>query len=1076
MRGKCVSLLLSVLLLSGAVMAQESTASVTGRITDTSRAALPGATIQVRNVDTNEVRTVHSNSSGEYTVSELPVGVYEVTINAPGFKQLREDKLELAVGQSARVDAQLQIGTVNETVQVSAEVPLINTENFSRGDVISPHEMEQIPLNGRDFNDLAFTVAGVQPAEQHGKGAPYVTNGARADATSFLINGINDESPRDAGSQAQPPLDSLQEFKMDTSGYSAEYGRLAGGVINMALKTGGNQLHGSLFEFVRNDMFDATNFFGGSNKLRRNQFGGTLTGPIDIPKIYNGHDRTFFVVSWESYRQVQGGNNIGLVPTAPEIQGNFQGIVPFLKDPLSTKPCKKAGDPGCFPNNTIPQNRISPIAQAIAMKYYPCGANPTNCTTPGLSTGNNFQSSADTGDNWDDFVFKIDQKLTEKDNLSAFMLDRWEQSTNPFAGSPLGNFGARTDIGQSLYGISETRLFSPTLINDFHVGLTRTTDAELANDAGTDFASQFGIAGTTADPALAGFPSFKITGYEGLGDNSSDPIRFTVNDFDYNDVVTWIKGKHSIKFGGDVLHVQYYQPTNTNFNGTFSFKGKFTNDAFADFLLGFPDSTSRKVGTVTNHIRNTDYGVFFNDDYKIVPNLTLNLGLRYEISTAPNEENGQEAAFVPQFGQLIISNASTVPNLSSIVSTAGLTGLVGVSSNVGLPESLIHTRYNNFAPRVGFAWRPLGNNKTVVRGGYGIFYTGSRLTALRTDFFGGFPFSLTQTFQGSTSSPNSLTLANDFPAALTKLQGVTTTQGYDVNAATPYLESYNLTVEREMFKDVTLEAGYSGSRGDHLGRKYDLNQANHATGARPFAGYGDIEFYLFEGISNYNAATVSLRKRFQNGLMFRANYTFGKSLDDNSGLNYAGSGGYQGAQNSQFLAGEYGRSDFDIRHVFNMDFVYLLPLHNKLLRGFQLAGSGTVYSGQPFTPQLSVPTQDLGQATRPNRIGPGTLPNPSPLDWFNLNDFQNIPITALTFGNSGRDILDGPGSLAFNLALSKFFYITERQSLQFRWEVFNATNHVNLNLPNDNIDQKSAGTITSAGDPRIMQLGLRYQF
>jgi hypothetical protein len=393
-----------------------------------------------------------------------------------------------------------------------------------------------------------------------------------------------------------------------------------------------------------------------------------------------------------------------------------------------------------------------------------------------------------------------------------------------------------------------------------------------------------------------------------------------------------------------------------------------------------------------------------------------------------------------------------------------------------LPSTLIHTRYNNFAPRVGFAWRPLGDNKTVLRGGYGIFYTGSRLSALRTDFFGGFPFALTQTFTGSTSNPNNLTTSNPFPSQLAKFSGVTTTQGYDVNAATPYLQSYNLTLERELFKGITLETGYTGSKGEHLGRKYDLNQVNPVTSLRPYAGFGNIEYYLFEGISNYNAATVSLRKQFQNGLLFRANYTFGKSLDDNSGLNYAGDGGYQGAQNSQFLAGEYGRSDFDARHVFSMDFIYLLPLRNRFLKGFQIAGSGTAYSGQPFTPQLSVPSQDLGEATRPNRIGSGGLPNPSPQEWFNLADFQNIPLTDPIFGNSGRNILDGPTEFALNLALSKYFYITERQSVQFRWEVFNATNHVNFNLPNDNVDQKTAGAITSAGDPRIMQLGLRYQF
>src|SRR6266849_3769411 len=285
------------LFVTGIAAAQTPSATLVGRVTDPSHAGVRGATIQVRNVNTNESRTVQSQADGEYTLSNLPPGTYEVIVDKAGFRRLHESNLELQVEQTARLDAQLLIGTTSETVEVKADVPLLNTETSSRGDVITSTEITEMPLNGRDFNDLAFLVAGVQPAEQGGKGSPYVVNGARADASNVTIDGINDQNSRDAGAQARPPLDSLQEFKLLTTGYSAEYGRLAGGVVNMVVRSGGNQVHGSLFEYVRNDLFDARNFFDvGKSELRRNQFGATLSGPLVVPKLYNGHDRTFYLV------------------------------------------------------------------------------------------------------------------------------------------------------------------------------------------------------------------------------------------------------------------------------------------------------------------------------------------------------------------------------------------------------------------------------------------------------------------------------------------------------------------------------------------------------------------------------------------------------------------------------------------------------------------------------------------------------------------------------------------------------------------------------------------------------------
>ncbi len=398
---------------------------------------------------------------------------------------------------------------------------------------------------------------------------------------------------------------------------------------------------------------------------------------------------------------------------------------------------------------------------------------------------------------------------------------------------------------------------------------------------------------------------------------------------------------------------------------------------------------------------------------------------------------------------------------------------------------MVNTNYNNFAPRVGFAWRPFNDNRTVIRSGYGIFYTGSRLNPVRTDLAGGFPFSVSQTFNAPSTNLSAVSLANPFPASLAKFSGVTTTDGYQVNPPTSYLQSWNFTLERELGAGIGLEAGYVGSKGTDLSRKYDINQELHypnlvlpdGSFPRPYPFFNSIEYYAFASNSNYNAAIITLRRRFANGLFFRVNYSFAKSIDDASGENYAGAGGYAGAQNSLDLAAERGRSDFDITHYLSLNFIYQLPFgHNVVLRGWELAGDGQVHSGQPITPQLSTGIADLGEATRPDRIGNGALPNPSPNMWFNVADFPIVPVTAFAFGNSGRNILNGPGFIGFNFLLSRRFAITERSNLQIRWEVFNATNHSNFNLPNVNVDTNTAGTITSALPAREIQFGARYSF
>jgi hypothetical protein len=835
-------------------------------------------------------------------------------------------------------------------------------------------------------------------------------------------------------------------------------------------------------------------------KLRRNQFGGNLSGPVTIPKLYNGHDRTFFQLSLESYRQVSGTTATGLVPTALERTGDFsqsgaivngQPTPYYFHNPkVSTKVlCAPPAPPavptpaqvaGCLykaPYDKIPT--IDSVAKNL-LAYYPAA----NLVVPPGSP--NYFLDTDSVNNWNNGLVKIDQKLGAKDQISGRFLRRYSSSKNPTSGSGLGTFGSTTDAHQTLIGLGETRIFTSNLVNDFRYGRTRTVSDEAANDAGTNWALQLGIQGTATNPSVLAFPSFKPSGYENIGDNSSVPISYVVNDYDGSDLVTWTKAKHTFKFGGDILHVQLFQPTNTSKNGAFTYSGKLTGvtttNALADLLAGYPATSVLMTGGTTNHIIQTNYAGFAQDDYKVTPNLTLNLGLRYELQTLPSEQNGQLTNFVPSLGQTVYSNASTVPNLGAVLAQSGLTNYYVSASAAGYPAALIHTNKGRFGPRIGFALRPFNNDRTVIRAGYGIFYTGIRLSVIRTNLAGQYPFSATTTYQAASPTSSAggssfIAPATPFPASGGSLSGILTPNGYDPNAPSANLQSYNLTIEQDLGKGMALEIAYVGSKGTHLPQEFDYNQerSSGVTASRPFPTFSAITIENFNGISHYDSGQVTVRRRFEHGLFFRANYTFAKSLDSQSGANAAGSNGYFGNQNVLNPSAEYGRSDFDIRQNFTATSVYRTTSRYYVLRDWQASGSILAYSGQPFTPKVSG-TQDLGQATRPNRLCNGTLSNRTITEWFDPNCFA-LPPTG-TFGNSGRNILTAPDSVTVNLALGRVFSLGEFGHLEFRWEAFNALNHPNFSAPSSTIGSAAtAGIINSTnGNSRLMQLGARYQF
>ncbi|MDP2997402.1 MAG: carboxypeptidase regulatory-like domain-containing protein [Bryobacterales bacterium] len=1065
-----------VLMLAATAWGQTPTASVVGRIEDPSRGSLPGVKIQIRNKNTGEPREAVTEADGEFAVTNLVPGLYELFAERQGFKRIHETEFELQVDQTARFEFQMTVGDVSQSVEVTAEVPLLNTENASRGEVVVTQEIMEMPLEGRDFNDLTFMVPGVARKAQGGSGSALNINGARSDNTNFLIDGFANNNVRGGGAQARPPIDALQEYKLQTNGYPAEYGRRAGGVMSMVLKSGTNQFHGTLFEFLRDDVFDARNFFDAEkSQLRRNQFGGTLHGPLMLPRLYHGRNRTFFLGSWESYRQTQGVNRLGRVPTELERAGDFSktletagtGKIVSLKDPIGNT---------AFPGNVMPASRVHAVSRNV-LPFYPAPNLPAQV--------NNFRANRADTDHWDSFLGKIDHRLTGKDNLSGRYMRRINNQGNPFGGSDTGLFGNRTPETLSLGGVTWTRLWSPALIHELRFGFARQVQKARSVQYGTDWNAQLGLP-SPGNPEAYGFPRITVRDLVAIGNAADQPMKFTTSDLELGGALTLVRDRHIWKFGGDAIQMQFYQPSRNNMRGTFNFLGRWSNDPFADFLLGYLNNATRKASGADPQLISWMGGLFAQDDWRASRSLTLNLGLRYEVNLPMYDRRDRLANFVPEYGKIVIADRKSLPDMDQVIQQAGLAEKVGYASDYGLPRSLAAANRKMLAPRFGFAWRPWATNRMVARGGYGIFYAASLTNPVRGDLADVFPFSVNQTFNRQTSDPNAVSFSTPFPASRVVLDGVNNSAGFQVWRSPPYLQCWNVTLEREIGAASAIEIAYVGSKGTHLGRRYNVNQpfrdpALRPTGSgsfpRPYSGISDIDYYAFGSNSTYNAGVLTWRRRFARGFFFRMNYVYAKSIDDASQLQGSSDGGYGGAQDARNLSLERGRSDFDTGHTMTMSFSWQTPFRrSRWLRGWQLTGSGRAYTGQPFTAKTSNVQLDQGEANRPDRIAKGMLDRRTPERWFDLSAFPVVPNGAFRFGNSGRNILDGPGWAGINLGVYRRFNTGERSYLQLRWEVFNLLNHPNLQTPNVNVNAITGGTITQADPPRTMQLALKWVF
>jgi hypothetical protein len=1081
------------LLWCGETLAQEITGSVRGKILDASGAVVSNADVTATRAETGLMRTVQSDAQGEFNLVELPIGHYRLSVEAKGFRKYVQTGITLDVNQTATVTMRLVVGTATQQIEVHADALLIESTITSLGKTVEEREVLDLPLNGRNFSQLGLLQPGVVPitpglAVAGGSlrnGQAYAVNGQRPESNNFLIDGADNFNGVDGGFVLQPPIDSIAEFRILTHSANAEFGHSTGSTTNVITRSGTNAFHGAVWEFLRNDAMDAKSFFAPNvEPLKRNQFGGTVGGPIK-------RDKTFFFGYYEGLRNRQGETGSATVPTALERQGDYsqnfdsQGhLIPLINE--------FSGQP--FPGNRLPF--VDPSTAAV-VALFPL---PNN---PGVGP-NAFTSTQTLSQNNSQFGLRVDHYLTSRDVLNFRYVFTQGDTVDPLStsganvpGFPVGeaqraqNFVAQEThtFSSTMTGVARFSFLRNKFLFDEH--LNHTTPASL----GFQYAPQL--------DAAIGPPFVQVGGYASVGDPITGPRNTYENALDVSGSLTWIHGRHEMKFGGGYGHDQINVLFGIASNGFFVFQPFPVNDAFASLLIGQPVFFLQGGGSPTRGLRGNSLNFYGQDTYKITSHLTLNAGLRYELPFPYTEIHNQTNLFEPGVQSKVFPNAPA--------------GLV-YPGDPGVPAGLIPTEKTAFAPRVGLAWDPRGNGRSLVRAAYGIFYD---------------PYYTGQ--GGPLQTPNSAppflqtpqlgfpvaSFANPFggvnPFAGSGFAQPMTLLTLDPKLRLPYAQDWNLDAQQSFGANWLLEVGYVGTKGTKLPRFIEGNPAVFGPGAtennvdqrrlhsgctpaqpKPcnFASVG-----LISGIANssYNALEMSLKKRFSYGLSMLASYTLSKTIDDVSSFNITGSasqsvaGENDLAQNPFDLAAERGRSMFDARNRFVLSYEWNLPFwkhaenwYQYVLGDWQVNGITTFMSGTPFTVYDSQDVDLQGGApeisgfssNRPDLVGnPNSGPR-TPQEWFNVSAFKRLdPIAqAGQFGNEGRNVVQGPAYQQWDFSAMKNFPIRESKSLQFRAEFFNVFNHANFRLPNNDISSPNFGKISEALPGRLVQVALKFLF
>jgi len=1078
----CITLAL-VFCFTAIAYSQNVYASLAGTVTDSTGAAVPGAMVTARNQNTGLTRAAATDNRGTYSLNLLPIGVYTLSVTHEGFREKSVTDIVLQVDQQAREDLSLETGAILEKVTVEGTAPVLQADSSSIGEVVNNQEVNELPMNGRNLNQLALITGAVAPANQSNVEAgsastvqTFSVAGGRSNTNSFLIDGVANTDDAIDNSALHPSLEMVQEFKLEANNYSAEFGHYSGGQVNITTRGGTDQFHGSLFEFFRNDALDAKNFFvlptQSKPPLKRNQFGGSLGGPIK-------KDKLFFFGSYEGLRYTQGQTGTGTVPTAAMLNGDFSVLLqpnnPYthavtqLHDPLTG---------AAIPNNVL--SSTSPIGARIAALF------PAP-TILGVAV-NNYVVNPSLVQSDDTYNFRLDYQLSSKDNLAGRLTTLRESVNQPYplgpAISPLVGYSSIQPSSQYNTFLSENHIFSPSLINEARLGFSRIV-LSVANQNSNNVASQLGITGL--DPAAyatySGVPTFSIPGFATISAVNFFPQIRADSTYQVTDSLSWVHGAHSMKFGLDLTRFELYQDVNINVRGTLTFSGQYSGFSLADLLLGYPSQTTKLQlpGPLWSYAINSSRSFYALDNWQVSRKLTINIGLRYELDPPVFYKGGQQAGFNPSLGVIQIPK-QTNPSINPLANPAPIPIPVPIQQLSG--KTICDEDTKNFAPRIGFAYRPSNDNKTVIRGGFGIFYN---IPATNTSCgSSSMLWQYSESFVGALkgSAPN-ITLANPFPNTLLS-SAFLPTANYPGQHITPRVNQYNLGVQRQLRPTIILEVGYIGSEGHHLPLALNINQAVPGSGPvnprRPFASLGllnTINWNSYLGNSSYNALLLHLEKRTSHGATFLVNYTWAHALDTGTGA----------IQNVYNIAANRGPSSADIRQRFVASYVHQLPFgHGRwkgahwnrvedfVLGGWQTGGIFTVQTGFPLTATISGldQSQTGGLNDRPNLIGPVSVSDSTIGQWFNRAAFA-LPATG-QFGNEGTGVIVGPGLVNLDFSLLKNFKFRESDNLQFRAELFNSMNHPNFLNPVTTFNSPSFGVITGALAGREVQLGLRYSF
>ncbi len=1049
--------MLALVVGTSASTAQQIDARIHGRVVDQSGAALVDARVTVRRVETGTVRRASSGSGGFYAVPALAPGDYSVGVEAEGFRPASGETIQLALGSKARADFALEVGSASDAITVSAAPSVLETANAATGNVIPNRFIVSLPLNGRNFLQLSLLSPGTVPAAVGSPGSErgrfaLQANGARESANSFVYDGVYAIDPILNSFSFAPPVDAVREFRIQTSNSEAGLGRNSGGQIAVAIKQGTNELHGTAYEFLRNDRLDARNFFSHPDDpvptLRRNQFGASLGGPMVA-------NTAFFFANFESLLEDRASTRTTNVPTEAERQGDFSASASQAPINFYTQ------QP--FPNARLPF--AHPIGQAVTGLY--------PLANSGVA-GQNFVSAPVGTDRTGKFDVKLDAHLGEGGQLSGRFSFSDSDRSEPFAAqqfSSVPGYGNDLDERGQNVMVAETHALGSNWINEARFGFSHLSNRTIHENSGTSLNSQIGLPDFAARELDLGLSFFQVTGFSSLGGEFNNPQVSTVKSWQVSDTLSYSRGGHLVQVGFEQRGIGQDGFRNVLSRGSLYFTNRaYTQNSLADLLLGLPTYTLAARSDTLQAARTGATNAFATDTWRISRNLTLSLGFRYE-----NNQPAYDA-----------NDAASIYDASSMQ-------IVRLGES-GIPRSGFYPDRNNVAPRLSLALRPLGTDRVVVRTGWGLYYNFSDLAAGQGIYFNP-PFFRAFLFFPSRFAP--LTIDQPWPEgqAAPVPPSVTT---YDLNLRTTYAQQWNFTVQSELFEDTVLSVGYSGSRGTKLVGARDINQPAPSPAQpnyRPLPTFSDINLIASAFDSVYHSLQAQFQCRFQTGLTGLFSYTWSKSIDNASNF-FASAGDANYPQDSNNIAAERARSSFDVPHRFTGSFVYELPFGPgktwgsgwrggtaKLLGNWQLNGVVALQTGQPYTVALpgEFDNSNTGQSSygfgagdRPDLVGDPNLSSPDPQRWFDTAAFA-LPAFG-SFGSAGRNIVRGPGLANLDFSVLKNLGLGETATLQLRVELFNMLNTPNFLNPNVFFGTQGFGRILAARDGREMQFGVKLIF